>query len=134
MAEAERPNLPGRQRAEDGFDPRHPHEPEVPPAFDDEGRCLVCKGLVEAGHEGFANGVRRALLDPLWLLRGDLDALESAMAHYMWEWGQHLPGVHEDTSAGAPTAFANMAMSVIRRNVQRIDPPRDSDDQEAHRG
>lgn len=24
------------------FDPRHPHEPEIAPVFDGEGRCLVC--------------------------------------------------------------------------------------------
>jgi hypothetical protein len=24
------------------YDPRHPHEPEVAPVFDPEGRCLVC--------------------------------------------------------------------------------------------
>ncbi len=24
------------------FDPRHPHEPEIPPTFDAEGRCLIC--------------------------------------------------------------------------------------------
>ncbi len=24
------------------FDPRHPHEPEIPPTLDAEGRCLVC--------------------------------------------------------------------------------------------
>lgn len=29
------------------YDPRHEHEPEIPPAFDDEGRCLVCCLLVE---------------------------------------------------------------------------------------
>ena len=26
----------------DFVDPRHPHEPEVAPIFDPEGRCLVC--------------------------------------------------------------------------------------------
>lgn len=32
---------------ENTFDPRHSHEPEIPPALDDEGRCLVCCILVE---------------------------------------------------------------------------------------
>lgn len=26
---------------------KHPHEPEIPPALDDEGRCLVCGLLVQ---------------------------------------------------------------------------------------
>lgn len=26
---------------------RHPHEPGIPPALDDEGRCLVCVIIVE---------------------------------------------------------------------------------------
>lgn len=29
------------------FDPRHSHEPEIPPVLDDEGRCLICGLLVE---------------------------------------------------------------------------------------
>jgi hypothetical protein len=28
------------------YDPRHPHEPEIPPALDAEGRCLVCGLMV----------------------------------------------------------------------------------------
>jgi hypothetical protein len=24
------------------FDPKHPHEPEIPPHFDADGRCLIC--------------------------------------------------------------------------------------------
>jgi hypothetical protein len=32
----------------DEFDPRHPHEPAIPPALDDEGRCLVCLLIVRA--------------------------------------------------------------------------------------
>lgn len=114
------------------FDELHPHEPEVPPTFDDEGRCLVCKGLFEATEQGFEHGIRRALMDPLWLLRGDLNTLEYAIADYVQRWGQHLPGVERHTTAGVPVAVANMAMAVIRKNVQRIDLPRDS--KEADRG
>jgi len=29
------------------FSPIHPHEPTIPPTFDDEGRCLICVLLVE---------------------------------------------------------------------------------------
>jgi len=27
---------------ENTFDPQHPHEPEIPPHFDADGRCLIC--------------------------------------------------------------------------------------------
>lgn len=30
------------------YSTKHPHEPEIPPAIDGEGRCLVCKLLVES--------------------------------------------------------------------------------------
>jgi hypothetical protein len=40
--------------------PRHPHEPAIPPAFDDEGRCLVCDLLVQI-KELRANNARHAL-------------------------------------------------------------------------
>lgn len=60
----------------------------------------------------------------LWLLEGDLDALEFAISDYIWRWGQHLPGVHQETRAGTPVAVANMAMTVIRKNVQRIEKGR----------
>jgi hypothetical protein len=26
---------------------KHPHEPEIPPAYDSDGRCLVCKLTVQ---------------------------------------------------------------------------------------
>ena len=29
------------------YSTEHPHEPEIPPAFDPEGRCLVCGLMVE---------------------------------------------------------------------------------------
>ena len=29
------------------FDPRHPHEPEIPPHFDADGRCLICVMICE---------------------------------------------------------------------------------------
>jgi hypothetical protein len=28
------------------YDPRHPHEPQIPPVLDEDGRCLVCLLLV----------------------------------------------------------------------------------------
>ena len=34
--------------SDDGYDPRHPHEPEIPPVVDDKGRCLVCGLIVRA--------------------------------------------------------------------------------------
>jgi hypothetical protein len=29
------------------FDPKHPHEPEIPPHFDADGRCLICVMICE---------------------------------------------------------------------------------------
>jgi hypothetical protein len=29
------------------YSTKHPHEPEIPPSFDEEGRCLVCCLIVE---------------------------------------------------------------------------------------
>jgi len=28
------------------YSDRHPHEPEIPPVYDDEGRCVICGLLV----------------------------------------------------------------------------------------
>lgn len=56
---------------------------------------------------------------PEHILVGDLGWLEFAIADYIVRWGQHLPGVHPDTIAGTPTAVANMAMTVIRKNLRR---------------
>jgi hypothetical protein len=36
----------------DEYSPLHPHEPGLPPVFDDEGRCLVCCRLEEAFEAG----------------------------------------------------------------------------------
>jgi hypothetical protein len=30
------------------YSTRHTHEPQIPPAYDEEGRCLVCSLMVEA--------------------------------------------------------------------------------------
>ena len=61
-----------------------------------------------------------------WMLTGDLDWLEYAMADYMAKWGEHFTGVPYEGEfgvnlAGIPTAFANMAMTVIRKNVQPVE-------------
>lgn len=29
------------------FDPRHPHEPEIPPSLAEDGHCRVCRLIVE---------------------------------------------------------------------------------------
>lgn len=50
------------------------------------------------------------------VLAGDLDALEFAIADYIVRWGQHLDGVG-DSITGLPCAVANMAMTVIRKNI-----------------
>lgn len=105
----------------DAFSPHHPHEPEMLPILDDEGRCLVCCLTEKARGDGFDQGLSAARREPQWLLSGDLEWLEYAIADYVWRWGQHLPGVHRDHSAGVPVAVANMAMTVIRKNVQRIE-------------
>lgn len=57
-----------------------------------------------------------------YLVRDDLDALEASIVQYIWQWGQHLDGVHEDTIAGTPVAAANMAMSVIRKHLVPVPP------------
>lgn len=56
----------------------------------------------------------------VWTLRGDLDGIEYAIADYIWRSGQHLDGVNPDSIAGVPVATANMAMTVIRKNVTRV--------------
>lgn len=103
-----------------GSSTRHPHEPEVLPTLDDEGRCLVCLALYRAESEGFDAGWARATASPKWLLTGDLDTLEGMIADYVWNYGQHLPGVRPEGIAGTPVAVANMAMSVIRKNISRV--------------
>ena len=99
---------------------KHPHEPDVLPVLDGEGRCLVCKALIEAETLGWNRGYSSAIDAPLWLLRGDLNLLESMIAEHIWSFGQHLPGVQPDGIAGTPVAAANMAMDVIRKNVKRL--------------
>lgn len=51
------------------------------------------------------------------VLQGDLEGLEFAIANYIARWGQHLDGVHPGSLAGTPVAVANMAMTVIRKNI-----------------
>lgn len=63
---------------------------------------------------------RPAPAERLWVLVGNLDDLEYAIADYIYRYGQHLPGVNSDTIAGTPVAAANMAMTVIRKNVRRV--------------
>jgi hypothetical protein len=63
-----------------------------------------------------------------WILTGDLDGLEYAIADYIARWGEHFTGkpyIGEfgPNIAGIPTACANMAMTVIRKNVTRVPSP-----------
>lgn len=56
------------------------------------------------------------------ILCGDLDALEFAIADYVAKWGQHITGQpyqgeYGTNIAGIPYAVANMAMTVIRKNL-----------------
>lgn len=51
------------------------------------------------------------------VLVGDLNVLEYAIADYIVRWGQHLDGVDGESIAGTPCAVANMAMTVIRKNL-----------------
>ena len=56
------------------------------------------------------------------ILVGDLDALEHAIADYVAKWGEHLTGQPYQGEfgtnlAGIPCAVANMAMTVIRKNL-----------------
>jgi hypothetical protein len=75
------------------------------------------------------------------VLVGDLDALEYAIADYVAKWGEHLTGrpyldEFGPNIAGLPCAVANMAMTVIRKNLVTswseprlvsMDPPRDQE-------
>ena len=47
---------------QDTYSTKHPHEPEIPPALDPEGRCLVCRILVERDE---ARGIVRAIVGNL---------------------------------------------------------------------
>lgn len=51
------------------------------------------------------------------ILQGNLDTLEYAIADYIQRWGAHLDGVTPGSIAGTPCAVANMAMTVIRKNI-----------------
>lgn len=60
------------------------------------------------------------------VLVGDLHYLEYAIADYIAKWGEHLTGrpymgEFGPAIAGMPTSVANMAMTVIRKNLE---PPR----------
>lgn len=75
-----------------GYSERHPHEPEIPPVLDAEGRCLICliahaDELVSQAHDVMwaaypewegENGRREPLNAAMWklhdLLRGPLNA------------------------------------------------------------
>jgi len=56
------------------------------------------------------------------ILVGDLGGLEYAIADYVAKWGEHFTGVpylgeFGPNLAGIPTGVANMAMTVIRKNL-----------------
>ena len=60
--------------------------------------------------------------DKRHVLAGDLDWLEYAIADYVAKWGEHLTGQPYQGEfgtniAGIPCAVANMAMTVIRKNI-----------------
>lgn len=68
------------------------------------------------------------------VLRGDLGWLEYAIADYIARRGEHLTGrPYDGSTAGIPCATANMAMSVIRKNLMASwtdTPPGDPDGEE----
>lgn len=52
------------------------------------------------------------------VVQGELDWLEFAIADYIAKWGEHLTGrPYDGNIAGLPCAVANMAMTVIRKNI-----------------
>lgn len=60
-----------------------------------------------------------------WELIGDLEWLEYAIADYIAKYGEHFTGqlyIGEfgPNIAGIPCAAANMAMSVIRKNIKPL--------------
>ena len=43
------------------YSTKHPHEPEIPATYDDEGRCLICVLLVQVAQLEEENGALRKL-------------------------------------------------------------------------
>lgn len=58
------------QRLAVTYSEKHPHEPEIPPALDAEGRCLVCVLLVKLER---AEAERDKALEALTAVKADLD-------------------------------------------------------------
>lgn len=72
--------------------------------------------------DGFASEGVVTVDERRHILVGGLDWLEYAIADYVAKWGEHLTGkpyIGEfgPNIAGMPTAVANMAMTVIRKNL-----------------
>lgn len=92
------------------FDPRHPHEPAIPPTFDDEGRCLVCVPVVE--RDDAVAEVRRteqmfdAMISPEFHQRL-LDAAERALQRRR----DHLSALE---SGWTPEGLERLASEVAR--------------------
>jgi hypothetical protein len=66
--------------------------------------------------------------EPTHTLVGDLGWLEYAIADYIAKWGEHWTGrpylgEFGPNIPGMPTAMANMAMTVIRKNLADVDRP-----------
>lgn len=58
---------------------KHPHEPEIPPALDEEGRCLVCGLAVQLGE---AERVLRVISGWNVDLVSTADAIQPAVAYF----------------------------------------------------
>lgn len=73
--------------------------------------------------EDFASDGVITVDEQRFILVGTLDELEYAIADYIAKWGEHLTGrpyIDEfggPSIAGIPCAAANMAMTVIRKNI-----------------
>jgi len=76
--------------SENYFSTRHPHEPEIPPAYDNEGRCLICGLQLElAQAQADVEALRQlkdaaAELHEVACLRGDNDLPHPADDPLLW--------------------------------------------------
>jgi hypothetical protein len=65
------------------FDPKHPHEPEIPPHFDEDGRCLICVMICERDNairkRNEARQQNAKLRDTQYHLRAKLNELINAL-------------------------------------------------------
>lgn len=112
------PLTPERE-AEIAYSTKHPHEPEIPPAYDAEGRCLVC---------GLRAEINR--------LRGEVERLTKELAEAKLPTVEHVQtifqlaatnadaeGLYEslrDWKAGVCQVVVDRAVVALRKHEERV--------------